>query len=393
MKADKGLTEFLVSHGGPFYDLQRQLGLIRKDTLLIVPRMLVFTGLAWGVPLLISAAQGNAYGPAAEGPYLLDLGVWARFLVAVGLFIFMEGQVEQSLRKKLAQFVRAPIIATESMDAAAAAVSSALRQRDSRPAEIVCLVLAGIMTSVSLRFLFFALTSSWAVTISPDGNSLTIAGWWCLLISAPIFWFLLFRGLWRHLVWAMLLRRIAALKLRLVSTHPDHMGGLAFIGQYPNAYATFVFAISCVLGAAIAKEFLNDRLPSDHYAYIMGAWLIIVLALFAVPLLAFRKPLALLKEETLLAAAAQATRFQRMTEKKLLGRNISAPENAEAAGDAEVPDPTKLFEATNKLTVLVFSRTALIPVGAAAILPLAVAGIAKLPVKELLTIVKRLLLL
>jgi hypothetical protein len=393
MKADKGLTEFLVSHGGPFYDLQRQLGLIHENTFLTIPRMLVFTGLAWGVPLLISAAQGNAYGPAAEGPYLLDLGVWARFLIAVGLFIFMEGQVEQSLRKKLTQFVRAPIIATESMDTAAAAVSSALRQRDSRTAETVCLVLAGIVTSVSLRFLLFALTSSWAVTISPDGNSLTIAGWWCLLISTPIFWFLLLRGLWRHLVWAMLLRRIAALKLRLVSTHPDHMGGLAFIGQYPNAYATFVFAISCVLGAAIAKEFLNDRLPSDHYAYIMGGWLIIVLALFAIPLLAFRKPLAHLKEETLLVAAAQATRFQRMTEKKLLGRNISAPENAEAAGDAEVPDPTKLFEATNKLTVLVFSRTALIPVGAAALLPLAAAGIAKLPVKELLTIVKRLLLL
>ena len=148
-----------------------------------------------------------------------------------------------------------------------------------------------------------------------------------------------------------------------------------------------------MLGAAIAKEFLNDHLPADHYAYIMGGWLIIVLALFAVPLLAFRKPLARLKAETLLAAAAQATRFQRLTEKKLLGRNISAPDDPEAAGDAEVPDPTKLFEATKKLTVLVFSRTALVPVAAAALLPLAAAGIAKLPVKELLTIVKRLLLL
>src|SRR5215510_3699817 len=118
MKADKGIAEFLVSHGGPFYDLQRKLGLIRENTLLTMPRMLVFTGLAWGVPLLISAAQGNACGPAAEGPYLLDLGVWARFFHAVRLFIFMEGQVEESLREKLAQFVRAPIIATESMDGA-----------------------------------------------------------------------------------------------------------------------------------------------------------------------------------------------------------------------------------------------------------------------------------
>lgn len=393
MKAEERITEFLLSHGGPFYELQRQLGLIRENALRTTPRVLIFAGLAWGVPLLLSAAQGNAYGPAAAGPYLLDLGVWARFLIAVGLFIFMEGQVEESLCNKLAHFFRAPIIAAESMDAAGAAIANALKRRDSQTAELACLVLAALVSFVSLRHLFFALTSSWAVNVSPDGNSLTVAGWWCLLISTPIFWFLLFRGLWRHLVWALLLRKIAALKLRLVSAHPDHMGGIAFIGQYPNAYATFVFGISCVLGAAIAKEFLNDHLQADHYAYIMGGWLIIVLALFAVPLLAFRKPLARLKAETLLAAAAQATRFQRLTEKKLLGRNISAPDDPEAAGDAEVPDPTKLFEATKKLTVLVFSRTALVPVAAAALLPLAAAGIAKLPVKELLTIVKRLLLL
>ena len=392
MKAEERITEFLLSHGGPFYELQRQLGLIRENALQTIPRILVFTGLAWGIPLLLSVAQGHAYGPAAEGPYLLDLGVWARFLIAVGLFILMEGQVEENLRTKLGQFVRAPIIAPESMDPGAAAVSTALKQRDSRIAELACLLMAVLVTSVSLRLVFFAVKSSWAVNVSADGNSLTGAGWWCLLVSGPIFWFLLFRGLWRHLVWAILLRKIAALKLRLVSTHPDHMGGVAFIGQYPNAYATFIFAISCVLGAAIAKEFLNDRLPADHYAYIMGAWLIMVLALFVLPLLAFRKPLARLREETLLLAAAQATRFQRLTEKKLLGRNVSAPDDAVAAGDADTPDPTKLYEATKKLSVYVFSRTALVPVSAAALLPLAAAGIAELPVKELLSIVKRLLL-
>ena len=89
-----------------------------------------------------------------------------------------------------------------------------------------------------------------------------------------------------------------------------------------------------------ARNRMNDRLPSDHYAYVMGGWLIIVLALFAAPLLAFRKPLTRLKEETLLLAAAQATRFQRLTEEKLLGSNISAPDDAEATGDAEVSDPT-----------------------------------------------------
>ena len=51
-------------------------------------------------------------------------------------------------------------------------------------------------------------------------------------------------------------------QLRLIFTHPDRMGGLRFVGQYPNAYATFVFAISCVVAAAVAKELMGDHLLS-----------------------------------------------------------------------------------------------------------------------------------
>jgi hypothetical protein len=98
------------------------------------------------------------------------------------------------------------------------------------------------------------------VQISPEGNALTAAAWWCLIVSSPLFGFLLLRWLWRYLVWAMLLRELAVLDLRLVATHPDGHGGLAFIGKSPNAYATFVFAVSCVLGAAITHQLLHGDL-------------------------------------------------------------------------------------------------------------------------------------
>ena len=91
-----------------------------------------------------------------------------------------------------------------------------------------------------------------ARAVGPEGARLTVAGWWCALVSNPLFWFLLLRWLWRHAVWGLLLRDLAGLDLRLVATHPDGAGGLAFIGQYPNAFAAFVFALSCVVGAAIA---------------------------------------------------------------------------------------------------------------------------------------------
>src|SRR5262249_35827559 len=152
------------------------------------------------------------------------------------------------------------------------------------------------LSLASLFNLLGAETSSWAVTVTDGHKSLTLAAWWCLIVSSPIFWFLLLRGLWRHLVWSRLLRALAKLELRLVATHPDGKAGLGFIGRYPNAYALFIFGISCVLGAALAHQLLQKELTVTAYGCVMAAWLLIVLALFAYPLAAFSKPLADLKE-------------------------------------------------------------------------------------------------
>ena len=391
--AEAKIGQFHVARGGPFYTLQRQLGLLREDTFRSGGRAVLLVGLAWGVPLVLSIAAGDAIGPYAQRPYLLDPGAWARFFIALGLFILMERRVEERLRKHLAQFAQAPLLATESFEPAAEAVTKALKRRDARLAEIVCLIIAILATIAASVRMIDVETSSWMVRVSPDGNSLNVAGWWCMAFSNTLFLFLLLRWLWRLCVWSMLLRDLAGFELRLVTTHPDGHGGLAFIGQYPNAYATFVFAISCVVGAAIAQEFLAGDLTGETYGIVMGVWLLIVFLPFAVPLLAFRNPLAKLKERTSLACSVLATRHHRAAERDLLGRNISASKDAVKETGEEVPDPSKVFTTTQKLSVFLFSRSALLPISAAALLPLVAAGATIIPIKELLKILKRFLLL
>lgn len=389
----KEIGDFLAAHGGPFYEMQRRLGLLHKDAFHAGSRALIYVGLAWGVPLILSLIAGDAFGVYADSPYLLDLRAWARFFVAVGLFVLMEKQVEERLNKHLEQFARAPLLAPGSFEAAARAVTRALKRRDSRIAEAICLMIA---ISISLALYFRLLepdTTFWAVHLSQHGNSLTMAGWWLLVVSNPIFVFLLLRALWRLFVWSMLLRELAALDLRLIATHPDGHGGLAFLGQYPNAYMMFVFAISCVLGSIIAHELLDSTLGMVAYGYIMGGWLMIMLALFAFPLIAFKKPLTELKERTLLLYSSQATRYHRAAERKLLGGNISAAEDAEQTPAEEIPDPSKELAIVSKLSGLLLNREGLLPVSAAALLPLVAAGATQLPFKEIMKVLKRLLLL
>jgi hypothetical protein len=386
------IGEFLVARGGPFYTLQHQLGLLREDAFRAGRRAVLLVGLAWGVPLVLSIVAGDAIGPYADRPYLLDPGAWARFFIAVGLFILMERQVEERLRMHLAQFARAPILAPGSFEPAAEAVTKALKRRDSRLAEIVCLTIAILATIAGAFRMIDTDISSWLVRVLPDGNSFTLAGWWCIVFSNTLFLFLLLRWLWRLCVWSMLLRDLAGLELRLVATHPDGYGGLGFIGKYPNAYTTFVLALSCVVGAAIAQEFLAGDLTGDAYGIVMGVWLLIVLLPFAATLMAFRKPLAKLKEQTYLACSALATRHHRVAERNLLGKNISASEDAEKAAGQEIPDPSKAFATAQKLSVFPFSRSTLLPIAAAALLPIVAAGATIMPVKELFKILKRLLL-
>src|SRR5271166_4209278 len=133
-----GIGEFLASHGGPFFELQRRIGVLEEDALHAGRRAAIFVSLSWGIPFLMSLVVGRAFGAPGMHPYLLDFGAWARFFIATGLFLLAEQQVEYGLRGKLGQFVAAPILAPESFRAAASAVVRALKLRNSGVAEIVC---------------------------------------------------------------------------------------------------------------------------------------------------------------------------------------------------------------------------------------------------------------
>jgi hypothetical protein len=390
---EKKVSEFLLAHGGPFYTLQRQLGLLHENAFRAGSRALLFVTLAWGIPLLFSMFDGSAYGPAAGNPYLLDLGVWARFFVAIALFLLMEKRLEKQLRTYLLQFVRAPLLAPGSLEPAATAITRALKRRDAKTAEAVCLLIAVLVSLVLCQRLLTLDASTWAVQVTSDSNRLTLAGWWVIIVSNTLFAFLLLRWLWRLCVWGLLLRELAGLELRLVAPHPDGHGGLGFLGNYPNAYAPFVFAFSCVLGAVVAHELLDGALTTTTYGFIMAGWLVVILVLFAIPLQAFNKPLGKLKEQTLLAYSARATQHHRAAERELLGRNIAAAEDSDAATTGDIPDPGKAYAATRKLSSMMVSRTTLLPLSAAALLPLVAAGTTQLPIKDILKVVKRLLLL
>jgi hypothetical protein len=387
------VADFLAAHGGPFYELQERLGLLQQSALRSGRRSLIFVGLAWGVPLLLCLAAGTLWNASHGLPYLLDTGPWAKFFFAIAAFTLAERQIEEQLHQKLGRAFTASIVAPASVPDGAQAVNIALRRRNAPVAEVVCLVIAVVASSVAYRHLLHVDHASWAVATSPGGNSITLAGWWSLLISLPLFWFLALRGLWRHFVWSLLLRSIAQLKLRLVSTHPDGRAGLGFVAEYPNAYVIFVFGVSCAVAASVGKNFLQEPASLSTFSTLMAGWLVVVLALFAFPLATFGAPLRELKKATLERLSTQATQYHRLAERKLTGSNVVADDASETEQFTDVADPSKQYDLTRKQSTMLMSRSAVVPVSAAALIPFAALAATQVPFKDVLSVVKKLLLL
>ena len=186
----------------------------------------MFVALAWGGPFILSLIAGRALGRRIRILFSSTSSLGA--LLHRGRPFSWPSSRSNTGSRQARAVVRAPILAPASFEAAANAVVRALKQRNSGIAEIVCLGLAIAGTFAWLAKLIGADSSTWAVQVAEDGAHMTLEGWWWVVCSAPLFYFLLFRGLWRYIVWAMLLWRIASLELRLVATHPDGKGALPF---------------------------------------------------------------------------------------------------------------------------------------------------------------------
>jgi hypothetical protein len=204
-------------------------------------------------------------------------------------------------------------------------------------------------------------------------------------------YFLFLRGLWRQMVWAMLLSSLARLDMKLAVSHPDKNAGLGFIGDYPNAYTMFVFGVSCILGSAIAYHINEFGFSLQTYGAIMAVWLGLVLIVFASPLAVFYRPLAALKRSVLSQAGMLATHYFRRSEDKTLGR-AGSEDNPDYQAES-LTDPSKVYDAAKKLSVVLLNRGAIVPVCAAALLPLVAGGATMFPFKEIWSVAKKLLLL
>ena len=250
--------DFSLVLGGPLYQLYRRLHL-SGDTLELLPRrMLVFALFAWMPLLLLSVLDGHALGGALNIPFLYDIEAHARFLVALPALILAEVVVFSRTGTMIARFVERRIVATEDLPAFRAAINSAQRLRNSVVVELSILFLVYTLGLWIWRSQIATGTATWYAMPDATRLHLTLAGYWYVFVSIPLFQFILLRWYVRLGIWFRLLWQISRLKLRLSAAHPDKAGGIGFLGGISYAYAPIAFAQGALLSGLIARKVLFE---------------------------------------------------------------------------------------------------------------------------------------
>jgi hypothetical protein len=144
----------------------------------------------------------------------------------------------------------------------------------------------------------------------------SLAGWWHTLVSLPLLLFLLLSWLWRVGVWWRLLVLIASLDLRLVASHPDRAGGLAFLSTSLRGFRFLCFALGAIVAGMITNQVIHGGMPLTSFSNTVIVLVVVVVACVAGPLTVFEGTLRVARRRGMLKYGALAYDVGREFEKK-----------------------------------------------------------------------------
>lgn len=255
-------ADFSLVLGGPLYQLYLRTRLATPTLSLVRRRIVVLSLACWGPPLLLALFAGHLFGGVSV-PFLVDLGVHTRFLVALPLLIGAEVFVHRRIPVIVRQFLERGIIAMEDRAQFEELVASTTRLRNSLLVEVLLLLFAFSGHWLQSEFLTSTVTTWYDVEIGEQIH-LTAAGFWYVFVGLPIFRFIILRWYFRLFVWYWFLWHVRRLPLHLNLFHPDRAGGLGFLAGSVFAFSPVLVAQTISLAGIIGDQIWHAgaNLPS-----------------------------------------------------------------------------------------------------------------------------------
>jgi hypothetical protein len=375
--------DFPLMLGGPLYQLLRRAHLSDDALEMTRRRIIVIAGLCWLPLLVLTGLQGDWLGHGLTVPFLLDLEVHSRFLIALPLLVLAEPIVHGRLRHIVSTFLERDLVPEEQMARFDAAYESAMRWRNSVTAEVLLIVFVYVAGNVWRHYTALD-AASWYVSPSGTGSSLSYAGVWFSFVSLPAFQFLMFRWYFRMAIWMRYLWQVSRIPLKLMPMHPDRVGGLGFLSNTAYAFATLAAAHGTLIAGQIANRifFVGAKLVDFKYEIITVV--VFLLCLVVGPLLVFGAQLAQAKRSGLRRYGTLAHRYVREYQFKWLDGGADAGEAFIGSADIQsLADLGNSFDVVKEMRVAPVTRDMLVQLTVATLAPMSPLFLTIMPLEQL----------
>jgi hypothetical protein len=379
-------ADFSLVLGGPLFQMFRKAHLTGDGLELVRQRIIVITLVSWLPLLLFAALQGQLLGGRVAVPFLLDIEVHIKFLIATPLLIAAELVVHQRMRSLLKVFLERHLIPESAMTRFNAAIASAVRLRNSVRAEVLLIAFVYVVGIMIVWRHFMTLdTATWYATPTMDGSTLSLAGMWYGYVSIPVFQFLLVRWYFRIFVWIRFLWQVSRIELSLIPTHPDRAGGLGFLSVTVYAFIPLLMAHGALLSGNLANRIFYLGAALTDFKLEIAVVVVFLLCLVLGPLLLFAPQLAQAQRRGQREYGTLAERYVREFDAKWLRGGAPAEEPFVGSGDIQsLADLGNSYEVVRTMRVVPFTKESILQLAAVTVAPLVPLLLTMMPLEELL---------
>lgn len=385
----KPVDDFSLVLGGPLYQLFIRTRLGTDALGLVKRRIIVISLFSWLPLLLLSLLPGEQISPDIKVPFLYDIDVHIRFLLALPLMIVAELVVHQRLKPLILQFVERDIVSAEALTQFQAIIDSAMRLRNSVMIEVGLIILVFTAGHYVWANQLALGAATWFSVLVDDRHQLSPAGYWYTYVSIPVFQFIFIRWYFRIFIWARFLWQVARIDLQLIPTHPDRAGGLGFLAGSVAAFVPLLVAQGLLLAGMIANRIFYEGATLLAFKPEIAAFVVFVLWVTLGPLCAFAGRLAQCKRKGLLEYGSLGSRYVREFDLKWL--RAVPPTDEPFVGSADIQslaDLANSFEVVKGMRLFPFDKGVLLQTAVISLLPVLPLMLTLISLEELL---KRLL--
>jgi hypothetical protein len=341
--------------------------------------------IAWVPMAVLSAVEGLALGPTRRESFLLDVAAYSRFLIALPLLIMAEGFALPLLGHIVRHLARPELLPETERPRYDAAVARASRLVRSPLAAMIMIAVAYVATIQAGRAAYPADVETWVTATTNGARALSWAGLWRTFVSQPLYVVLVLMWLWRAAVWAIFLRKVSRLELRLVASHPDHMGGLRFVMASLRAFSPVGLALAVGISGTIAERVIVGGTRVTEFAPVIGIVVVVLLLLFVGPLFVLSKPLKKIRTRAIFSYGRLASGVGYHFEREWLRPAEDVPAGAlQSAEFSATTDLYSIITNANTVRVIPIDLNGVVPLVLAILLPFVPLALFEMPLVELL---------